>query len=96
MATKEKMIKFFTVVGYARIGGCIENNHYTEVFKTRAQAAKLVAEEINEYINQEGIETDYVTAKDCMHGQDVYAYNDADDKLELDIVEHKVPADFFG
>jgi hypothetical protein len=30
-----------------------------------------------------------------MRGTCFYAYNDADDRLDLDIVEHRVPADFF-
>ena len=82
--------KFYTVVGYARINGCIENNHYTEVFKTRNEAAKFVAEEINEYIDQEEIDEKHVSAKDCKGGFEIYAYNDDDDKLDLDIVEHNI------
>ena len=95
--TKPKDIKFFTVVGNSRIGGCIDNGYYPNVFKTKTEAAQLIAKEINDYIDQEELEdVKHVTAKDCMDGYCLSAYNDDDDRLELDIVEHKVPADFFG
>lgn len=92
---KQKIIKFFTVVGYSRIKGCIENNRYRDVFKTRKKAAQLVADEINEFIGDYQVEHRPLSAKDCENGYEIYAYNDADDKLDLEIVEHKVPADFF-
>lgn len=93
---KAKTIKFFTVVGNSRIGGCIENSIYEQVFKTRRAAAKFIADEINDFIDQEELaERPKETAKSCMYGCCFYAYNDADDRLDLDIVEHKVPADFF-
>lgn len=101
MATKKttpkaKTIKFFTVVGNSRIGGCIENSKYEQVFKTRRKAAKFIADEVNDFIDQEGLdESRKETAKSCMDGCCFYAYNDADDSLDFDIVEHKVPADFF-
>ena len=93
--TKAKTIKFFTVVGNSRIGGCIENSNYEQVFKTRREAAKFIAGEINDFIDQEELEErPKETAKSCMNGCCFYAYNDADDRLDFDIVEHKVPADF--
>lgn len=92
---KPKTIKFFTIVGYARIKGCVENNRYRGVYKTRKQAAQVVADEINEFIGDYQVEHRPVTAKDCEHGYEIYAYNDADDKLDIDIIEHQVPADFF-
>lgn len=93
---KAKPIKFFTVVGNSRIGGCIENSIYELVFKTRRAAAKFIADEVNDYIDQEGLEgRPKETTKSCMDGCCFYAYNDEDDRLDLDIVEHKVPADFF-
>jgi hypothetical protein len=101
MATKKttpktKTIKFFTVVGNSRIGGCIENSIYEQVFKTRREAAKFIAGEVNDFIYQEALEErPKETAKSCMGGCCFYAYNDADDRLDFDIVEHKVPADFF-
>ena len=93
---KTEGIKFFTVVGNARIDGCISNNHYTQVFKTRKEAAKFIADEINDFIDQEELEDrPKETVKSCMNGCCFYQYNDDDDRLELDIVEHKVPANFF-
>lgn len=86
-------IKFFTVVGYARVERSIGNNIYSPVFKTRAKAAKFIANEVNVFIESEGIEgRPKETAKSCMNGACAYAY---DDRLELNIVEHHVPADFF-
>lgn len=93
--TKTKNITFFTVVANARIGGEISNDHYTDVFKTRQQAAKFIASEVNDYIEQENLEDEKVKSKDCMNGYIIYAYNDADDRVEFDIVKHTVPADFF-
>lgn len=92
---KTKNITFFTVVANARIGGEINNDHYTDVFKTRRQAAKFIASEVNDYIEQENLEDEKVTSKDCMDGFLIYAYNDADDRVDFDIVKHTVPADFF-
>lgn len=92
---KPKTIKFFTIVGYARIKGCVENNRYRGVYKTRKQAAQVVADEINEFIGDYQVEHKPVSAKDCEYGYEIYAYNDADDKLDINIIEHKVPADFF-
>lgn len=94
--TKVKNITFFTIDGNARIGGEINNDLYTEVFKTRQQAAKFIANEVNDYIEQEDLEHEKVTAKDCMNGYLLYANNDADDRLDVDIVKHTVPADFFN
>ena len=93
---KAECIKFFTVVGNARIGGGISNNHYSQVFKTRGKAAKLIAGEINDYIRQENLVRDMYTAADCKGGAIFYAHNDADDRLEFSIVEHTVPKDFFS
>jgi hypothetical protein len=94
--TKTNTIKFFTVVGNSRIGGCIENSNYEQVFKTRREAAKFIADEVNDFIDQEELEDrPKETAKSCMNGCCFYQYNDDDDCIELDIVEHRVPADFF-
>lgn len=92
---KTKNITFFTVVAYARIDGEINNDIYTDVFKTRQQAAKFIAQEVNDYIEQEHLEDEKVTSKDCMDGFLIRAYNDVDDMVEFDIVKHTVPADFF-
>ena len=92
---KTKDITFFTVVANARIGGEINNDHYTDVFKTKRQAAKFIASEVNDYIEQEHLEEEKVTSKDCMNGYVIYAYNDDDDRVDFDIVKHTVPADFF-
>lgn len=92
---KVKKITFFTVVANARIDGEINNNIYTDVYKTRRQAAKFIADEVNDYIEQEKLDDEKVTAKDCMEGYLIYAYNGVDDRLDFDIVKHTVPADFF-
>ena len=100
MATKKttpkaKTIKFFTVVGNSRIGGCVKNSIYEQVFKTRRAAAKFIADEVNDFIDQEELEgRQKETAQSCMDGCCFYAYNDADDRLDFDIVAHRVPADF--
>ena len=93
--TKQKTISFFTVVGHARINGCIENNRYSDVFKTRKEAAQFVADELNEFIGDYNVEHHPLKASECMNGYEIYAYNDADDKLDMEVIEHKVPADFF-
>ncbi len=92
---KVKNITFFTVVANSRIGREINNSHYKDVYKTRKQAAKFIASEVNDYIEQENLKDEKVTAKDCMNGFLIYAYNDADDRVDFDIVKHTVPADFF-
>jgi hypothetical protein len=93
--TKAKTIKFFTVVGNSRIGGCVENSIYEQVFRTRRAAAKFIADEVNDFIDQEELEgRQKETTQSCMDGCCFYAYNDADDRLDFDIVEHRVPADF--
>ena len=95
--TKTNTIKFFTVVGNSRIGGCIENIISEQVFKTRREAAKFIADDINDFIVQEELEDrPKETVKSCMNGCCFYQYNDDDDRIELDIVEHKVPANFFA
>lgn len=108
-APKAKTIKFFTVVGNSRIGGCIENSNYEQVFKTRREAAKFIADEVNNFIDQEELEDRLKeTAESCMYGTCFYIDNDEDDeddrldfdsdeddRLDFDIVEHTVPADFF-
>ena len=71
--TKKKAIKFFTVVANARIGGEIGNDKYTDVFKTRQQAAKFIAQEVNDYIEQEDLDEQKVTARDCKDGYVIYA-----------------------
>jgi hypothetical protein len=93
---KVKEIKFFTVVANSRIGREINNSHYKDVFKTKQQAAKFIASEVNDYIEQEHLEEEKVTSKDCMNGYVIYAYNDDDDRVDFDIVKHTVPADFFN
>lgn len=82
--------KVYTVTGFARIGGCIETSVYTELFTTRDEAADFVASEINQYIVQEGIQKEHVSAEDCRNGYRIYAGNDADDMLDLSIVEHRI------
>lgn len=49
----------------------------------------------DEFIGDYQVEHRPLSAKDCENGYEIYAYNDADDKLDIEIVEHKVPADFF-
>lgn len=87
---KTRTSKVYTVTGFARIGGCIETSAYTELFATQSEAAEFVASEINQYIVQEGIQKEHVSTKDCLNGYRIYAGNDADDMLDLSIVEHRI------
>jgi hypothetical protein len=91
-----KKTKFFTVAGFTRFGGEVEPCVYQEVFKTRRAAAKFVAGEINEILldyDEEHREqwdcADDITGKDCLpDGYRLSCYNDADDIIDLSIVEH--------
>lgn len=87
---KSKTTKFYTVSGFTRIGGCVEACTYTDIFQTRNEAAKFVAKEINQYIVQEVNQKGHVSTKDCLNGYRIYAGNDADDMLDLSIVEHSI------
>lgn len=89
-AKTKKSITFFTVVGYSRVKGCIENNRYDDVFLTRDAAAQFIADEINDFISEYEVEHSPVKASNCKNGYEIYAYNDDDDKLDLDIVKHTI------
>lgn len=93
MAKKTKPNKFYTVAGFSRIDGCIETSNYTEIFFKRSAAAKFIADEINDVIEDENAQNpddqmDKVTAKECTKGYRLSSYNDEDDVVCLDIVEH--------
>ena len=85
-----KTSKFYTVSGFSRIGGCVEPCTYTEIFQTRNEAAKFVAAEINQVIADEEADVDPVKAKDCTEGYRLDCYNDADDIVDLSVVEHRI------
>ena len=85
-----KTSKFYTVSGFARIGGCVEPCTYTEIFQTRKEAAKFVADEINQTIEDEEANVDPVKAKDCTEGYRLDCYNDDDDIVDLVVVEHRI------
>lgn len=92
---KKNSTTFYTVSGYCRIGGCLDTITRKEIFPTRAEAAKYVADEINSTIEDENAQNpdaqmELVKAKDCTHGYCLSAYNDADDRIEYSIVEHKM------
>lgn len=90
-----KTTKFYTVAGFTRINGCCSPVTYKETFATRAKAAKFIADEMNQVIEEENdqnpdTQIDLVTAKDCTQGYGLSAFNDHDDIFELNIVEHEV------
>lgn len=90
-----KTTKFYTVAGFTRINGCCSPVTYKETFATRAKAAKFIADEVNQVIEEENdqnpdTQIDLVTAKDCAQGYGLSAFNDHDDIFELNIVEHEV------
>lgn len=87
---KSKTTKFYTISGFSRIGGCVEPCTYTEIFQTREEAAKFVADEINQVITDEEADVDPVKAKDCTEGYRLDCYNDADDIVDLSVVEHRI------
>ena len=95
MAKKTKT-KFFTVAGCSRMDGEVEPCTYQEVFKTRRAAAKFIAGELNDVLLDYDAEhreqwccADDITTKDCLpNGCRLSCYNDADDILDLSIVEH--------
>lgn len=93
MAKKNNTTKFYTVAGFSRIGGCLATSNYTEIFFKRSAAAKFIADEINDVIEDENAQNpddqmDKVTAKECTKGYRLSSYNDDDDVVCLDIVEH--------
>lgn len=93
MAKKNNTTKFYTVSGFSRIGGCLATSNYTEIFFKRSAAAKFIADEINDVIEDENAQNpdnqmDKVTAKECTKGYRLSSYNDEDDVVCLDIVEH--------
>ena len=90
-----KTTKFYTVAGFTRINGCCSPVTYKETFATRAKAAKFIADEMNEVIDEENSQNpdtqlDAVTAKNCAQGYALSSYNDDDDIFELNIVEHEI------
>lgn len=95
MANKKNTTKFYTVAGFSRMGGCIETSTYTDIFFKRSAAAKFIADEINEVIDEENAQNpddqiERVKAKDCTKGYRLSSYNDEDDIVCLDIVEHTI------
>ena len=93
MAKKSNTTKFYTIAGFTRIGGCLATSNYTEIFFKRSAAAKFIADEINDVIEDENAQNpdaqmDKVTAKECIKGYRLSSYNDEDDVVCLDIVEH--------
>lgn len=87
---KSKTTKFYTVSGFSRIKFAVEHCTYTEIFQTRIEAAKFVASEINQYIIQEGIQKEHVSAKDCLNGYRIIYVPGDRDLLDLSIVEHRI------
>lgn len=93
MEKKSNTTKFYTIAGFSRIGGCLATSNYTEIFFKRSAAAKFIADEINDVIEDENAQNpdnqmDKVTAKECTKGYRLSSYNDKDDVVCLDIVEH--------
>lgn len=93
MAKKSNTTKFYTIAGFSRIGGCLATSNYPDIFYKRSKAAKFIADEINAVIEDENAQNpddqmDKVTAKECTNGYRLSSYNDADDVVCLDIVEH--------
>lgn len=93
MAKKSNTTKFYTIAGFSRIGGCLSTSNYPDIFYKRTKAAKFIADEINAVIEDENAQNpddqmDKVTAKECTKGYRLSSYNDADDVVCLDIVEH--------
>jgi predicted nucleic acid-binding protein len=93
MVKKSNNTKFYTVAGFSRIGGCLATSNYTEIFYKRSKASKFIADEINNVIEEENAQNpdnqmDKVTAKECTKGYRLSSYNDKDDIVCLDIVEH--------
>ena len=94
---KNNTTKFYTVAGFTRLNGEVEPCTYTEVFNTRKEAAKFIAGEINDVLMDYDDEhreqwdcADDVKAKDCKDGYRLSCYNEADDILDLSIVEHEI------
>lgn len=92
---KKNTTTFYTVSGYCRIKGCLDSITCKEIFPTRAKAAQHVADEINYTIEEENAQNpddqmELVKAKDCTNGYELSAYNDADDVVAFQIVEHKM------
>lgn len=95
MAKKTKVTKFYTVAGFSRIDGCIETSNYPDIYYKRSKAAKFIADEINDVIEDENAQNpdtqiDKVSPKDCTNGYRLSSYNDLDDIVCLDIVEHTI------
>ncbi len=87
--------KFCTVAGFSRTGGCISPITCPDLFANRNKAAKYIADEINQVINDENAQNPdsqqkNVTVKDCLKGYRLSAFNDADDIVCYTITEHTI------
>lgn len=85
-----KTSKFYTVSGFCRINGCIDAITYGEIFTTQEKAAKFAADEINQVISDEEIELEPVKPSANVNRYRISAYNDRDDIMELNVVEHSI------
>lgn len=98
-ATTNKKAKtkrtFYTIAGYSRVGGCIYPETRSEVFWNIKLASKAVADAVNEVIDDanaadDELEVAHVKAADCSKGYCLSAFNDDDDRIELQIVKHTI------
>lgn len=85
-----KTSKFYTVSGFYRINGCIDAITYGEIFTTQAKAAKFAADKINQVISDEEIDLEPVKPSANVNKYRISSYNDSDDIMELNVVEHRI------
>lgn len=85
-----KTSKFYTVSGFYRINGCIDAITYGEIFTTQAKAAKFAADMINQVISDEEIDLEPVKPSANVNKYRISSYNDSDDIMELNVVEHRI------
>lgn len=92
MATKKQTKKhnLFHLSGYHKFEDGVEIIRVNTLYKTRRQAAKEIADMINETIEESRSEKPKVKAADCMDGYKLSPH-DSFEEIGIDIVESHLP-----
>ena len=92
MATKKQTKKhnMFHLSGYHKFDDSVEIIRVNTLYKTRRQAAKEIADIINETIEESCSNKPKVKVADCMHGYKLSPH-DSFEEIGLDIVESHLP-----
>lgn len=92
MATKKQTKKhnLFHLSGYHKFEDGVEIIRVNTLYKTRRQAAKEIADMINETIEESRSEKPKVKAADCMDGYKLSPH-DSFEEIGVDIIESHLP-----